>query len=435
MSKRNVLVFPAGTEIGLEINNSLKHCKEVGLFGAGQDISNHARFAYREYHTIPSIRESGWLQALINLVKRMQIDYIFPAYDDVIVALSQTGDTIPAVIISSPAWTCEICRSKSETYRFLGNKVRVPKIYTGPKEVDVFPVFLKPDRGQGSQGTRIVECPKDLSEAERSISSESLICEYLPGEEYTVDCFSDRARGLLFAGARTRRRTRNGISMNTVTVHLPEAHSIAKIIGETLAMRGAWFFQLKRAPNGELVLLEVAPRIAGSMASHRVMGVNFPLLSIFEHERLPINILANPGRIELDRALCNRYRHEMQFSTLYIDLDDTLLLDGQINLPSIKLIFQCINQGKRVQLITRHRGDLAQMLEKYRLQSLFDEVIHVPESGAKSEYITERDAIFVDDSFSERLEVSRNCQIPTLDSSMLELLTEQAECLSIRSGE
>ena len=45
-----------------------------------------------------------------------------------------------------------------------------------------------------------------------------IVCEYLPGEEYTVDCFSDREHGLLFAGARVRRRTRNGISVNTAPV-------------------------------------------------------------------------------------------------------------------------------------------------------------------------------------------------------------------------
>ena len=113
-----------------------------------------------------------------------------------------------------------------------------------------------------------------------------IICEYLPGEEYTIDCFSDRERGLLFAGARRRRRIRNGIAVNTVTEQLPEVWGIAETIGNELRLRGAWFFQLERVSGGELTLLEVAPRIAGAMAAHRVMGVNVPLLSIFEHERL-----------------------------------------------------------------------------------------------------------------------------------------------------
>jgi carbamoyl-phosphate synthase large subunit len=42
--KRNVFIFPGGTEIGLEINKSLRHCIEVQLFSAGLSVSNHAPY-------------------------------------------------------------------------------------------------------------------------------------------------------------------------------------------------------------------------------------------------------------------------------------------------------------------------------------------------------------------------------------------------------
>jgi carbamoyl-phosphate synthase large subunit len=429
MQKRNVLVFPAGTEIGLEINNALKHCKEVALFGAGQNIPNHARFVFPEYHVLPSIHESGWLPSLIDLVSKLKIDYIFPAYDDVIVALSQAADRIPAAIISSPALACEITRSKTATYRALAGKVRVPHVYGSASEVVSYPVLVKPDRGQGSQGVRVIDTEDELNHAMREVR-DPVICEYLPGEEFTVDCFSDRERGLLFAGARSRRRIRNGISVNTVTGQLPEVWQIAEIIGRTLNLRGAWFFQLKRASDGELALLEVAPRIAGAMAAHRVIGVNFPLLSIFEHERLDVKLLINHGEVELDRALSNRYRYHLDFSTAYIDLDDTLILDGQVNLQVVKFIYQCINQRKQIKLITRHQLDLGETLRKHRLQNLFDDVIHITEGTAKSSLITERDAIFIDDSFAERLEVSQRCGIPTFDGSMLEVLAERVDFIN-----
>jgi len=34
----------------------------------------------------------------------------------------------------------------------------------------------------------------------------------------------------------------------------------------------------------------------------------------------------------------------------------------------------------------------------------------------------ENKSIFIDDSFSERLDVSKNCNIPTFDCSMIEVL-------------
>jgi carbamoyl-phosphate synthase large subunit len=426
MRKRNVLVFPAGTEIGLEINNALKHCKEVALFGAGQGISNHAMFAFPEYHVLPSIHEDGWLPSLIDLVRNLKIDYIFPAYDDVIVALSQVANEIPAAVISSPVRTCEITRSKSATYRSLAGLVRVPHVYEPTDAFFNYPLLVKPDRGQGSQGVRMARTAEELRHAMREVTA-PIICEYLPGEEFTVDCFSDRERGLLFAGARSRRRIRNGISVNSVTAQLPEVKVIADIIGRSLTLCGAWFFQLKRASGGELVLLEVAPRIAGAMAAHRVTGVNFPLLSIFEHERLDITLMINRGEVELDRALSNRYRYEVAFTTAYIDLDDTLITGGRVNLQAIKFIYQCINQGKAIKLITRHQQDLGCTLRKYRLMNLFDDVIHLAPGQSKSSSITEHDAIFVDDSFAERKDVAHVCGIPTFDGSMLEVLTERAE--------
>jgi carbamoyl-phosphate synthase large subunit len=426
MRKRNVLVFPAGTEIGLEIYHALSCCKEVVLFAAGTNVSNHAKFIYPEYYSLPRIYEEGWLDALISLCIKLKIEYIFPAYDDVIVALSQEKNKLPSKVISSPRLTCEVTRSKSTTYRMLADKIRVPILYESPNQVVEFPVLVKPDKGQGSFGITKVSDMESLKTALKSIP-DPIICEYLPGEEYTVDCFSDRERGLLFSGARCRLRTRNGISVNTVTEHLPEADRLAQLISQNIELWGAWFFQIKRAKDGELTLLEVAPRIAGGMAAHRVTGINFPLLSIYEEERIPLTIKPNAGIVELDRALGNRYRHSIDYSTLYVDLDDTIILNDQVNTQVIKLLFQCINKGRKVILLTRHQGDLNQTLAKHRLYLLFDEIIHIDKYDKKSSYIKQSDAIFLDDSFSDRMDVATVCDIPTFDCSMIEMLTEQTD--------
>jgi hypothetical protein len=413
------------TEIGLEIFHALSRCKEVTLFGAGQDISNPAKFVYPEYHTLPSIHEEGWLDALGLLCHRLRIDYLLPAYDDVIVALSGALDRLPAKLITSPPKTCAITRSKSWTYRELANIVPTPKIHASARDVDTWPVIVKPDRGQGSFGVIKANNADELAAA-LTVTQDAIVCEYLPGAEYTIDCFSDRERGLLYAGARQRCRIRNGIAVNTVTCDLPEAQDYARRIGRALGLRGAWFFQLKRARDDRLILLEVAPRIAGAMAAHRVTGINFPLLGIFEEERLPLEAHPLTVEIEMDRCLTNRYRHSISFRTLYIDLDDTLLIDGQVNLLAMKLVFQCINAGKRIILMTRHDGTLEPILRRYRLSGLFDKIVHLRGGEKKSSRIWADGAIFVDDSFAERMEVANVHGISTFDCSMIEMLTEQA---------
>ena len=423
MKVRNVLVFPAGTEIGLEIFHALKSCKEINLFGAGQDISNHAKFLYAQYYSLPSIHEENWLDALTNLCETLQIDYIFPAYDDVIVALSKAKDSLPATVICPSEKVCEITRSKSKTYMYLQDVVKVPRLYASPQEVMQYPVFIKPDQGQGSIGAKKITSKEELLSSLSELP-DAIISEFLPGEEYTIDCFSDREKGLLFSGARIRGRMRNGIAVNTQTVDLPEADQIAKKIGERLSLHGAWFFQMKRSSDGSLTLLEVAPRIAGSMATHRVIGVNFPLLCIYEHERFPVHIRTNEGAVELDRALSNRYKHSIKFNVLYVDLDDTLILNQRVNEEVVRLIYQCINDRKKIVLITRHALDLHKTLVSHRLAGLFDEIIHLSKTEKKSSYINESNAIFVDDSFSERLDVANVCGIPTFDISMIELITK-----------
>jgi len=213
---------------------------------------------------------------------------------------------------------------------------------------------------------------------------------------------------------------RNGIAVNTMPVFLEDAQNIATKIHNELKMQGTWFFQLKRTFDGELALLEIAPRIAGSMSVHRSIGVNFPLLSIFEEEKTLVRIMINQNEVELDRALQNRYKHSIKYNTMYIDLDETLVIREKVNVDAINLVFQCLNRGIKVKLLTRHSGNLTLTLKKFRLESLFDEIIHLGAGELKSEHIKDANSIFIDDSFSERLEVSQKLGILTFDCSMIE---------------
>src|SRR5438034_10667059 len=76
----NVLVFPGGTEIGLEIQRSLRDCKEVRLFSAGAAVSNHAPYVYADHAIVPSIDDPAWVDALNQVIRERGIDYIYPAY-------------------------------------------------------------------------------------------------------------------------------------------------------------------------------------------------------------------------------------------------------------------------------------------------------------------------------------------------------------------
>ncbi len=199
----------------------------------------------------------------------------------------------------------------------------------------------------------------------------------------------------------------------------------ARIISGRLTFFGAWFYQVKKGRDGIFKLLEVAPRIAGTMALHRVQGINFPLLSIYEQERIPVAILTNNAYVEIDRALVNRYRHQIDYSSVYVDLDDTLIVHDKINVHVISFIYQSINEGKKIVLLTKHEKDLNSTLARFRLTDLFDEIIHINREDAKADYIKVRDAILIEDSFSERKAVSERLGIYTFDCSMVEVLLNE----------
>lgn len=424
MKIKNVLVFPGGTEIGLEIYKSLRNIKNIKLFSAGSNVSNPAPFYFKNHEVIPSIFEKDWIKSLNNTIEKNKIDYIFPAYDDIIVELAKNKHKINTNIISSPLETCLITRSKLKTYKFLERYIPVPNLFKNPSEIEKFPVFLKLDKGQGSKNTYFVESIEELKILMYKHPN-LIILEFLPGKEYTIDCFSDRNKGLLYCQGRERIRIRNGISVNSKIVKNTLFKKYALIIEKHLKFYGAWFFQLKEDINGILKLMEIAPRIAGTMALNRSLGINFPLLSIYEHEGVNISILYNEYDLEIDRALENRYKSSLTFETVYMDFDDTLIIKNRVSNIVLQFLYECIKKNKKIILITKHEGDILETLEKYKIhKGIFNEIYTLKQDELKSSYITDKNSIFLDDSFKERREVAERCKIPTFDVSMIKSLLE-----------
>lgn len=407
LKKIRVMVFPCGSECGLEIGRALSNLKEIQLFGASS-VDDHGKFAFSNYiDGLPFVNADGFIGALNEVLEKYKIDYIYPAMDSVVNVLAQSASELSAKVIGSSAETTAIALSKKRTYAALSNVINCPHVYELSNLKDEeFPVFMKPEVGCGSKGVLLARTREEVVSALDKDPS-LMILEYLPGDEYTIDCFTDIKGQLLYAGPRKRRRVSKGISVNTVSVqeNIETFTKIAKAINEKIKFHGAWFFQLKHDRNGALALLEIAPRVAGSMGLQRNLGVNLPLLSVFSHEGLPISIHANDYELEFDRAFYNKVKLSKQFSTLYLDFDDCLVVDGSLlNLEVLKLIGQYRNSKLPIVLISRHEGDLEAKLAELGVRGLFDEVIHLQHGESKSLHISDLNGVLVDDSFKERLD-------------------------------
>ena len=71
--KKNILVFPCGSEIGLEIYRSLRYSIHFNLIGASS-VEDHGRFVYENYiGGLPYITDSNFIDAIREIRKdRMQ---------------------------------------------------------------------------------------------------------------------------------------------------------------------------------------------------------------------------------------------------------------------------------------------------------------------------------------------------------------------------
>ena len=429
--KKNILVFPCGSEIALEVYRAVNHSTHFNLIGANS-IDDHGQFVFENYiGGLPFITDPDFLEKFRQVVRDNNIDAVYPAMDAVIELLKSNEDFLGCKVVSSPIETTQICLSKSKTYKVLENVVKVPKTFTADELViagEPFPVFAKPDIGYGSRGAKKISSVEDLK-AHLALYPSCILSEFLPGKEYTVDCFSSHNGDLLFAAARERCRIMNGISVNTKPVkeNAEEFMDFAKRINSAIKFNGAWFYQVKRDANGSLTLLEVASRFGGSSSLFRAQGINFALMSLFDAFDIPVSVLRNGYDVIMDRALDNKYKLDLKYSEVFVDFDDCIYLEKKfVNDALMAFLYRCVNNGIKVTLLSRHDdeklGKLDELLDKLRIRQVFDRIIHLNPSQKKIDSIDNTDSIFIDDSFAERKAVADKFNIPVFSLDMIEAL-------------
>jgi hypothetical protein len=283
------------------------------------------------------------------------------------------------------------------------------------------PIFLKPDVSEGSKGAKIIQNESDLY----SVDWESnLITEYLPGIEITVDCFTDKEGVLRYISPRSRDRVMAGMSVaGSILPVTDEIKKIAYKINSRLNFLGLWYFQLRADVNGKLKLMEISSRCSGTMCLTRAKGINLPLLSIYTMLGYDLNVVDNDYNVSMERWLIGGYSIDYVYDTIYVDFDDTITLNGDINTKMIAYLYQCRNQHKKIILLTRHAGNIYNDLANFAVsQNLFDKIIAVEDSMAKSDYISAPKSIFIDNSYNERLDVANKKGIPVFDVDGVDFL-------------
>lgn len=424
--KKNVLIFGGGAYNAQEVFFALRGTVRYNPILASSN-DNHSIFIDNDaIIDLPYDNEPTFVEELNRVIKDRQIDFIIPTHDTNAMILMKNAKNINAIVVCSPYETTKICRYKSQTYAMLKECKFIPKTYKREDSEIDYPIFAKDDAGQGGRNATIVHNSEELDNLDENI--DYILCEYLPGEEITIDCFTDCHGEVKFIQPRIRQRVLNGISSRAVAIDLTEeVEDIVKQINNRIVFRGYWYVQCRKDVNGKFKLMEISTRFAGTFNLSKNLDVNLPLLALADFEGMDIEILPNQQRVILDKSYIDRYFLEYEYKRVYIDFDDTLVFNREYyNTEAMRFLYQCINKNIEIILITKHAYDLCETAKQIKLDlNLFDKIIEVPLEEAKHKYMTmDVPAIFIDNSFAERMSVKKNLKIPTFDITNIECLID-----------
>src|SRR5215831_12232942 len=86
--RRTVLILPAGTEVGLEIQRSLAGSKFWDVIGANS-LRDHSEVTYHDVRFgLPFASDADFVEKALALIDQVRPDFVFPAHDEVIYALA-----------------------------------------------------------------------------------------------------------------------------------------------------------------------------------------------------------------------------------------------------------------------------------------------------------------------------------------------------------
>ncbi|ANC30449.1 ATP-grasp domain-containing protein [Isoptericola dokdonensis] len=282
-----VLVTGAGGPAGVAVIRSLLARGDVAVHAADMD-----RWASGIYlveadrrRLVPPGLADGFVDEVVALCDRDRVEVLFATVDVELPRLAAARDRLADVgtVLASPSLeTLETALDKLALARACAPHLRVPRTELlgtqGADEGWTFPVIVKPRRGAGSRGVRLVTDHAEL--VATSAAEDLLVQELLPGDEYSVDVLADLDGHVVAAVPRARLRVDSGVSVAGVTVHDEEliatAAEVARVIGLTTVAN----VQLKRDADGVPALLEVNPRFPGAMPLTVASGVDMPSITL-----------------------------------------------------------------------------------------------------------------------------------------------------------
>ena len=295
-----ILVTGAGGPSAIAVMNSLSsyaiYAGDADRLASGlYSVPSHRRLLLPKGDA-PEFARIVWSEC-----QKHRIDVLIPTVDAELIPLAlehRTFSDAGTLILNSPVDRLRTCLDKFLLLQYARHILPTPRFALCHNPIDFddweFPVIATPRRGSG---VRRVESQREL--ADLPTDGSMLICEYLPGTEYSVDVLASTRGQPLATVPKERSRIDSGISVTSRTVKDQQLELYARTIVAELTLPYVSNVQFRRDKFGTARLFEINPRFPGSMALTVASGIDMPkhaldlLFGTFDRKKVtPFGVLA-----------------------------------------------------------------------------------------------------------------------------------------------
>lgn len=218
-------------------------------------------------HNLPYANDEKFIPEIAELCNKLQINLLVPGVDEELLPLCLSRETgnIPEIFAPSADFVSLMLDKLKclESIKLMG--LSAPKTLPIDQAAEIdFPLIVKPRRGRGSRGVRVLNSTAEI-EAYKTLyqlDSQSLIAqEFVHGVEYTV-CVAGNKKGHLMAIVPVKVIYKKGITIRAKIENDPRIIDYARQFQETFKVSGVYNIQCMLNREGKVLPFEVNPRIS-----------------------------------------------------------------------------------------------------------------------------------------------------------------------------
>lgn len=281
----NILILAAGTR-----NKVVQYFKKT-FDGVGTIIATDASelgpaiFDADKYYIVPRITAPGYIDVILEICKKENIDGVLSLIDPELSLLAQNAEKFEALgttVIGSSYELCEMSLDKMQMYEWLKkhgyNCARSWKnkdeFYKAVENGEVsYPVFVKPYRGSASISISKVY-DKETVELLFAHEEDLMIQEFLNGQEIGADVYIDMVSGeVVSIFTKKKLLMRAGETDKAVSFKDPELFALIERFALEAGYRGQIDIDIFDI-DGKYYISEVNPRFGGGYPHAYEAGCN-----------------------------------------------------------------------------------------------------------------------------------------------------------------